>query len=229
MIRGDNDTLAVVDSKYYAEGNDPVRKSPTRSQLFSYAYLLDTDRLGFLCPLQPSETRTVVQTDAELQIVSPSVDSFDIGGYRQALHDYLYSILLREEPILEVFCALERPYSELRSRLCLEGVDKSDLSAVTSMSGPFTYHDLKRFSWGVIQRAGRLSWNAGSVAELEDEGKQARYRVEEELNVDGRSPYATTCVPLFTTDGADEWLTLYFVNTGGQGGVNSERIELRTE
>ena len=227
LIRGE-DTLAVLDSKYYAEGENPVRKSPTRSQLFSYAYLLDTEELGFLCPLLDAEKRTVAQTGARLSIVSPGEGNFDPETYRAAVHEYLYSVLVQSEPVLEIFKTLARPTSDKSSALCLEDAKLEDLSDVKSIASPFGYHKKQRFSWRIIQRAGRLSWNAGNVTEFEDEGEWARERLIEELQASGRSPHATTCVPVFTNDGRDEWLTLFFVNAGSDGTVESERIELRT-
>lgn len=226
LIRGE-DTLAVLDSKYYDEGENPVRKSPTRSQLFSYAYLLDTDELGFLCPLLDPEERTVAQTGARLSIVSPKEGDFEPAQYQAAIHEFLYSALVPNEPVLEIFKTLARPTSEKSSALCLEDAKIADLADVKSISSPFSYHDKQRFSWRIIQRAGRLSWNAGNVTEFEDEGEWARERITEELEASGRSPHATTCVPVFTNDGRDEWLTLFFVNAGSDGSVESERIELR--
>ena len=97
-INGDEDvegdeTLTVMDSKYYAEGHDPVKESPSRSRLFSYAYLLRSDRLAFLCPLleprTPLDELAVHQRDlrrrtAEGQHADAPEDAQHLGGRGRA-------------------------------------------------------------------------------------------------------------------------------------------------
>ncbi|WP_238398255.1 McrC family protein [Halorussus salinus] len=225
------ESLAVLDSKYYAEGKDPVKRSPSRSRLFSYAYLLETDELGFLCPLSEPKERRVTQTDARLRVVGPDADEeFSPRSYEAAVHDYLFDVLVEREPALEILRAVEGPVaSGVETAVCLEGVDADALAAVKSMSGPFTYRNRRQFSWRVLQMAGRLSWRAGNVTEFEDEGEWARDRIE--LALDERSPLAHTCVPVFCSDrsAGKEWLDCYFLNAGGDGSVESVEIELRTD
>jgi hypothetical protein len=134
-----DETLAVLDSKYYAEGHDPVKESSSRSRLFSYAYLLHADRLAFLCPLLEPRRRRITQTGAELQIVSPEPD-FTLDEYDKVVHDYLYDVLGQKSPELEAFRAVAE------NRLCLDGVEETDLSEAQSMSGPFTFKDVQNFS-----------------------------------------------------------------------------------
>ncbi|RDZ50443.1 restriction endonuclease [Haloferax sp. Atlit-4N] len=231
LVRESDTTLAVIDSKYYAEGKDPVRKSGSRSQLFSYAYLLDTDELGFLCPLLEPRERTVVQTDARLSVVSPQGE-FSPADYRAAVHEYLFSVLQQYEPVLEIFHTLadpfdDRSYSDGFPSLCLTDVTVADLSEVRSMSGPFAYQDIERFTWRVIRQAGRNSYNVGNDAEFEDEGDWARKRITEELTGPGRSAHSMTCVPVMHREGTREWLELFIVNVGLDGSVTRETVELR--
>lgn len=230
LIEGD-ESLAVLDSKYYAEGKDPVKRSPSRSRLFSYAYLLDTDELGFLCPLIESKERTVTQTGARLRVVGPETDDgFSLAAYEHAVHNYLFDVLVEKEPALEVLRAIEGPGREhVETDVCLEGVESTALAELKSMSSPFMYKNKRQFSWSILQMAGRLSWNAGNVTEFEDEGNWARDRIE--LELDERSPYAYTCVPVFCVNRQEsrEWLELYFINTGGDDSVESVDIELRTD
>lgn len=231
LIEGD-ETLAVLDSKYYAEGKDPVKRSPSRSRLFSYAYLLEADELGFLCPLMEPKERTVVQSDARLRVVAPRTDAgFSPSAYEAAIHDYLFDVLVEEEEsALEIMRAVEGPTPDsVGTAICLEGVDSEALTEVKSMSGPFTYRNKRQFSWSIMQMAGRLSWLAGNITEFEDEGNWARDQIE--LALDDRSPHAYTCVPVFCSDRAEseEWIDLYFLNTGKDGSVESVRVDLRTE
>ncbi len=230
LIEGD-ETLAVLDSKYYAEGKDPVKRSPSRSRLFSYAYLLEADELGFLCPLMEPKERTVVQSDARLRVVAPQTDAgFSPSAYEAAIHDYLFAVLVEEEPALEIMREVEGPTPDgIETAICLEGVDATALPEVKSMSGPFAYRNKRQFSWSILQMAGRLSWLAGNITEFEDEGNWARDQIE--LELDDRSPYAYTCVPVFCSDRtrSEEWIDLYFINTGDDGSVESVRVDLRTE
>jgi len=111
-----DETLAVLDSKYYAEGHDPVKESPSRSRLFSYAYLLHADRLAFLCPLLEPKRRQVTQTGAELQIVSPEQE-FTLDGYGDVIQTYLHDVLVTRSPELEAFRAVaEKPTVPRRYR-----------------------------------------------------------------------------------------------------------------
>jgi hypothetical protein len=203
-----DETLAVLDSKYYAEGHDPVRESPSRSRLFSYAYLLHSDRLAFLCPLLEPKRRNVVQTGAELEIVSPKQE-FTLEGYDAVVHDYLYDVLVENSPELEVFRAVAE------NQLCLDGVDESDLSEAKSMSGPFTFKDVQNFSLRVVKvAADEHSWKVRNRYDLEQGGDWAREQIE--TRCEQRYEHTTTCVPVFCREHGQEWIDLYFLDGSGE-------------
>jgi 5-methylcytosine-specific restriction endonuclease McrBC regulatory subunit McrC len=205
-------TLAVLDSKYYAEGHDPVKESPSRSRLFSYGYLLHADRLGFLCPLLEPKARIVKQTGAELRIVSPS-DGFSLSSYDDCVHDYLFDLLVEEHPELEAFRAVAE------NELALDGVGERDLDKARDMSGPFTFKDEKEFSLRVIKSAAdEHSYNVRNRNELEQNGGWTRDQIE--TRCAGWYEHATTCVPVFCRDGGEEWVDLYFLD--GNGTVEKE-------
>jgi hypothetical protein len=201
-----DETLAVLDSKYYAEGHDPVKESPSRSRLFSYAYLLHSDRLAFLCPLLEPRRRRVAQTGAELQIVSPEAE-FSLEEYDEVVHDYLHNVLVEANPELEAFRAVAE------NALCLDGVDESDLNQAKEMSGPFTFKDTRDFSLRVIKAAAdEYSWEVRNRYDLEQDGDWTRDQIE--TRCERRYEHTTTCVPVFCRNETREWIDLYFLENG---------------
>lgn len=208
-----DETLAVLDSKYYAEGHDPVKESPSRSRLFSYAYLLHSDRLAFLCPLLEPKRRRVTQTGAELQIISPEQE-FTLEGYGDVVHDYLHEVLVTRSPELEAFRAVAE------NRLCLDGIEETDLSDAKSMSGPFTFKDARDFSLRVLKAAAdEHSWEVRNRYDLEQDGDWTREQIE--TRCEQRYEHTTTCVPVFCREHEQEWVDLYFLQNGS-GEVEKE-------
>ena len=200
------ETIAILDSKYYAEGHDPVKESPSRSRLFSYAYLLHADQLGFLCPLLPPRRRRVVQTGAELQIISPDGE-FTLDGYDDAVHEYLHDVLVGDYPELEAFRAVTQ------NRLCLDGADEDDLSEAKSMSGTFAFKDARDFSLRVVKAAAdEHSWDVRNRYDLEQDGEWTREQIE--TRCEQRYEHTTTCVPVFCREHGQEWIDLYFLQNG---------------
>jgi len=201
-----DETLAVLDSKYYAQGHDPVKESPSRSRLFSYAYLLHSDRLAFLCPLLEPRRRRVAQTGAELQIVSPDAE-FSLREYDKIVHDYLHYVLVEANPELEAFRAVAE------NELCLDGVDESDLDQAKELRGPFTFKDARDFSLRVIKvAADEYSWEVRNRYDLEQDGDWTRDQIE--TRCERRYEHTTTCVPVFCRDETREWIDLYFLENG---------------
>jgi len=212
-IEEGDETLAVLDSKYYAEGHDPVKESPSRSRLFSYAYLLHSERLAFLCPLLEPRTRRVTQTGAELRIVSPR-DGFSLDAYDEAVREYLHDIFAEENQELEAFRAVAE------NELCLDGADESDLSEARRMSGPFTFNDVREFSLQVLKAAAdEHSWEVRNRYDLEQEGDWTREQIE--TRCANRSEHVTTCIPVFCQEDGEEWIDLYFLQNG-TGDVEKE-------
>jgi len=208
-----DETLAVLDSKYYAEGHDPVKESPSRSRLFSYAYLLHADRLAFLCPLLEPKRRQVTQTGAELQIVSPEQE-FTLDGYGDVIQTYLHDVLVTRSPELEAFRAVAE------NRLCLDGIEETDLSDAKSMSGPFTFKDARDFSLRVLKAAAdEHSWEVRNRYDLEQDGDWTREQIE--TRCEQRYEHTTTCVPVFYRKHGQEWIDLYFLQNGS-GEVEKE-------
>jgi 5-methylcytosine-specific restriction endonuclease McrBC regulatory subunit McrC len=213
-IEEGEETLAVLDSKYYAEGKDPVSSGNSRSRLFSYAYLLNTDRMGILTPLSDSIRRTIAQTGADLQVISPNRRKFTLEGYHRSVHEYLHETLLDGHPELEAFRAVAD------NELCLDGVDEMDLSEAKEMNGPFTLKDVKDFSLRILKAAAdEHSWNVRNRYDLEQDGDWTREQIETRCN--DRYEHTTTCVPVFCRESGEEWIELYFIDNGS-GEVEKE-------
>jgi len=204
-----DDTLAVLDSKYYAEDKDPVKSGGSRSRLFSYAYLLDTDRMGFLTPLNEPRTRIVAQTGAELQVISPPGE-FSLGKYHAVIREYLHGVLANTYPALDVFEAVEE------HELCLDQRDASDLDQLTDSDGPFDFSNVNEFSLRVVNAAAdTLSTEYSARTDLEQGGKWTRRQIETECG--RQSSNTTTCVPVFRRADDDELIDLYFVTRDADG------------
>ncbi len=202
-IQEGEQTIAVLDSKYYAEGHDPVKESSSRSRLFSYAYLLHSDQLAFLCPLLEPKRRRVTQTGAELEIVSPEGD-FSLDGYDTVVYEYLHELLAADNRELEPFRAVAE------NKLCLDGADEGDLSDATRMSGPFAFKEVEDFSLRVIKSAADThSFNVRNRFALEQDGGWTRDQIE--ARCERRYKHATTCIPVFCREGGNEWIDLYFL------------------
>ena len=212
LERGE-ETIAVLDSKYYAEGHDPVRESASRSRLFSYAYLLDADHLAFLCPLLDSKHREITQTGAQLQVVSPTGE-FTLDGYDTVVREYLHDVLATEYPQLNVFRSVRE------NKLCLDGASEKDLRRATDMAGPFTFKDPRQFSLRVLKAAAdEHSFNALNRYDLEQEGEWTRNQIE--IRCEQWYEHTTTCVPVFCRQRGEEWIDLYFLDNGA-GKVEKE-------
>lgn len=207
LERGD-ETVAVMDSKYYAKGHDPVADSSARSRLFSYAYLLDTKRLAFLCPLLEPKRRRVERTGADLQVVSP-LGEFTLDTYDEVVHEYVFEVLRDDYPVLEAFRAVDE------NKLCLDGVAEGDLDEISEMNGPFNFRDARDFSLRVIKAAADdHSWDVRNRSDLEQGGEWTRDQIE--ARCDARYEHTTTCVPVFSRneETSEEWIDLYFVDNG---------------
>lgn len=87
VLRQDGEPIGIADTKYYAEGHDPVEDNWARSRLLSYAFRLETDHLAFLCPLGEETTHRFAEREGVLKIVSPS--EFSVEAFEQRIYDYL--------------------------------------------------------------------------------------------------------------------------------------------
>ncbi|ELY58495.1 5-methylcytosine restriction system specificity protein McrC [Natronococcus jeotgali] len=87
-----NSPIAVLDSKYYEKDRDPSMIRPIRSQMFSYAFLLDVDQMALLCPEGHQNVRSLRGRSGEISVVS-SDRTFTTDRYRKAIREYLLTVL----------------------------------------------------------------------------------------------------------------------------------------
>lgn len=92
VIRKDNEPVAIIDTKYYAEDHNPLKDNWARSRLFSYAYHLQTDRVAFLCPLGDPQKHPFTGRPGELEVVTPD-GGFSIERFKECIKEYLQSVL----------------------------------------------------------------------------------------------------------------------------------------
>jgi 5-methylcytosine-specific restriction endonuclease McrBC regulatory subunit McrC len=224
LLTDGKETLAVLDSKYYQEGKNPANDTGSRSRMFAYAYLKETDRMAFLCPQYHSTRLPVKHTQAELEIVSPD-EGFSCNEYESLLENYLLETLAIRYPEINIFDAVDDGY------LCLSGASDEDLVKIHDTTGIFSIGNPATFADRVIS-AIRFSSYAPNKTELDDGGtwtKRQIKRVCKKTYEDGRPKYPqheTTCVPVYNPDGDSEHgtVTLYFIKSTEEGvRVSTER------
>jgi 5-methylcytosine-specific restriction endonuclease McrBC regulatory subunit McrC len=213
-----DETLAVLDSKYYAEGKDPVKSGGSRSRLFSYAYLLETPHMGFLTPLGEPQSRMVTQTGAELRVIAPEENQFTLDGYHESLQTYLHDALATQYPELDVYRAVEE------HTLCIDDQEPAALSRVTDTNGTFGFRNAEKFSFQVVNTAVESpSTEYNTKSDLQQNGDWTRNRIQSQCNK--RSSETTTCVPVIRSEWGDEWIDLHFLEQGPDG----ELVDVTTE
>ncbi len=223
LLTDGDKTLAVLDSKYYREGENPANESGPRSRMFAYAYLTETNRMAFLCPQYHHVRLPVQRTGAEVQIVSPDGE-FTCERYEQLIENYLLEIIGIEYPELRVFAAASKGH------LYLRGASADDLSEVHDTNGPFSINNPATFAYRVIS-AIVFSSDGPNRRTLEDQGKWTKSRIKnactktDEENHPKYPQHETTCVPIYDPEGNEDdgTVTLYFLKSeDGETRVDTE-------
>jgi len=86
------DALSVMDSKYYEKDRDPSLNRSLRSQMFSYAFLLETTNMAFLVPEGIEHHRELSERDGNVNVVT-SQNEFTTDEYRKSIRLYLLAVL----------------------------------------------------------------------------------------------------------------------------------------
>jgi hypothetical protein len=223
LLFDSDEALAVLDSKYYREGKNPANESASRSRMFAYAYLTETNRMAFLCPQYRHLRLPVQRTNAEVEIISPDGD-FTCEEYESLIEEYLLDTLALKYPELRIFTAANDAH------LCLSGASENDLSAVRDTKGPFSISNPTTFADRVLSAIAFSSF-APNKSELDDQGTWTKSRIREyceKTDDEGHPVYPhheTTCVPIYDSEGDAEHGTiiLYFLRS-----VDGETV-VRTE
>jgi len=212
-------TLTVLDSKYYREGKNPANETNSRSRMFSYAYLTQTDQMAFLCPQFHRTTLAVNNTGATVDILSPD-GGFSCETYETVLRDYLLETLENRYPEIGVFEAIRQGI------LALRGATEDDLAAITDVDGPFGIGNPSTFASKVISAISFSTSGPGKL-ELENGGQWTKSRIKDKCSKedeDGRPMYPrdrTTCVPVYNPndDGPHGTIILYFFREEEDGSI----------
>ncbi|HET7324869.1 MAG TPA: hypothetical protein VFJ06_11095 [Halococcus sp.] len=217
LLTDGDETLAVLDSKYYRAGKNPANDSASRSRMFAYAYLTETDRMAFLCPQYHTIRLPVQHTGAEIAVVSPD-DEFTCEVYEALIRTYILETLTISYPELYVFDAAADAH------LCLRDVSDEALTEVHDTNSTFSINNPVTFSDRVIAAIAFASYGPNKP-ELENQGQWTKSRIKEacaKTDEEGHPKYPqheTTCVPIYDPDGNDDHgtVTLHFLKSDHEG------------
>ena len=194
---GTGDPLAVLDSKYYAAGKNPLADGSARSRLFAYAHLTGVDHTALLTPGYRPERYEFRDTSGGVEIVAPDTDeSFSCEEYETALREYL------RRALSDVFPTLEPLLAAAEWVVPLKNPDLGRIRETDSVFGSSVdrlVSDLTRefrFERGLPDREQLI--NHGDRL-----GRRIREVVNQEDETTGEPRYPnhrTTCVPVYRTD-----------------------------
>lgn len=222
------DAIAVMDSKYYKSDTDPGMNRSLRSQIFSYGFILDTNKMAFLTPDGENCQRQLRNQDGEVTTVSCS-DGFTTKRYRSTIQSYLRSLLNEELEESPLKADLEQ------YEVCLSEIGKMTTEDIPSANLLKTSDDNLLFREIYKEAMGKSS-EVRARREIPNEMEpEIRNGIKEKINeyIDfGR------CIPLFIpeTDGIEDadrdenesWdgesLRLYFIKTDSNDNINDIEI-----
>jgi 5-methylcytosine-specific restriction endonuclease McrBC regulatory subunit McrC len=195
VLKDREETVAVLDSKYYSQHNDPSLRGEERSRMFSYAFLLDTAEMAFLCPFGETRERMLERREGRLTLVRPGGD-FSIGSYRDAIRDYL-------DEQFDVDRTIDQLEEDLEYPVVQQGVVSVDLDSLDEANAlHMRDSSLISFARGVRRSTIRASNEVGRFDNLS--AKQRRDlldHIKQELDSEEKYDY---CIPLFVEDSSDE-------------------------
>ena len=207
LLIDDDETIGVLDSKYYQRGENPVAESGSRSRMFAYAYLKDAHYMAFICPLARAWRESVHQTGDEVRVVAPDSEEFEHDAYRQAIQEYLRDVLRKEYPELELFEFLQTGGATLCRGFRSEGVFEHLFD--TGSESPFSIANLDWFIQETV--SGMVKTTPLFRGELEGGGSWLKTRLRSVLTRErDEQPvypqHQTTCVPVYhpSSDGESE-------------------------
>ncbi|WP_082222485.1 5-methylcytosine restriction system specificity protein McrC [Halorubrum halophilum] len=195
VLKNSGDTVAVLDSKYYSRHNDPSQQSEVRSRMLSYAFLLDSTEMVFLCPFGDTISRDLESRDGSITLVRPGED-FSIESYRRSIKDYLESLFDVNKQIESLREDIQYPIAHTEvENIDLDIIDQFDIFRVSE-------DNLTAFSRGVRRSAIRLS---NEVARFDNLPRNKRHDLLDEikngLSMDEKYNY---CIPVFIRDSKNE-------------------------
>lgn len=195
VLRNNGDVVAVLDSKYYSRDNDPSLLGEVRSRMFSYALMLDTTEMAFLCPFGETISRELDLRNGKVTLVRPGGD-FSISSYRRSIRDYL-------EAQLDVDHAIEDLREDFKYSISHTNVSLTKLEDLYD-SGTLrvSEHDPISFARGVRRSAINKSNEIGRFDNVSARSRRKLLQeLKEKLTLDGEYDY---CIPFFVPNSEDE-------------------------
>lgn len=230
VLKHGGETVAVLDSKYYGESNDPSLIGDARSRMFSYAFLLDTATMAFLTPFGAPRQRELRDIEGVVDLVRPE-GRFTTSQYRTAIQEYLHQVLgeyIEEGPILEDIERRDVCHSKMSSSSLNKVLTKDELLVQDNNAGLMVRQILES---AIVQ--------SDEVRARRELNRQNHYQLQQNLRkLISRHQDWDRCIPIFLSSDTDteidqeclpelddadewdgEWIRLYFLSTRENGVV----------
>lgn len=91
ILQADGESVAILDTKYYSDGQDPTKVIENRKQMFRYSTILDIDEMTFICPATEPQRRTIDPSGREINVISP--EDFSTEDYAFCVKQYIEETL----------------------------------------------------------------------------------------------------------------------------------------
>jgi len=192
-----DEPIAVLDSKYYATGENPLADGDARSRLFAYAHLTGVDHTALLTPGYHAEAYSFRDVSGSVEVVSPGGDgSFACDDYETAVGEYLRRVLCDAFPVLEPL---------LVAREWVVPLKNPDLGRIGDTDS--TFGESVALLVSQIQMDLKLNGEMPDPEALTKGGdrlgrkvKEVLTRVDEATDEPRYPHHRTTCVPVYRTD-----------------------------
>lgn len=195
VLRDNGEVVAVLDSKYYSRHNDPSLRGEERSRMFSYALMLDTTEMAFLCPFGETTSRELNLQDGRVTLVRPG-ENFSISAYRASIREYLESHFDIERATEELRDDFKYPIAHADAQITKFG------ELCSSETLQFNDGKLISFARGVRKSAINKSSEVGRFGNVPKNERASLLReLKDEFSSDDEYNY---CVPFFVPDSTDE-------------------------
>lgn len=163
--------------------------------MLSYAFLLDSAEMVFLCPFGDTISRELEPRDGRITLVRPGGD-FSIESYRRCIKDYLESLFDVDKLIESLREDIQYPIAHTNvENIDLDSIDQFDIFRVSE-------DNLTAFSRGVRRSAIRLS---NEVARFDNLSRKKRHdllnEIKNSLSMDEEYNY---CIPVFIQNSENE-------------------------
>lgn len=195
VLKNEDEVVAILDSKYYSRHNDPSLIGDVRSRMFSYALMLDTTEMAFLCPFGETISRELNLRDGKVTLVRPGGD-FSISSYRKSIREYL-------ESHFDIDRTIEELRDDLRYSVAHTDVSITELEDIYSSDTlQVGERDPTSFARGVRRSAINKSNEIGRFDNVSKYKRRTLLQeLKEKLSLEEDYNY---CIPFFIPDSRNE-------------------------